>query len=104
MNWKREAIDKLKNYEAHKLALESLPKEIRRLESAYTGIRSATTDGTPISGGGRAGAREGSGLQAGPGYPGFTLRNGRRRRLCDLQKQVPDGYGGRLCTALERLG
>lgn len=52
MNWKREAIDKLKNYEAHKQALECLPKEIRRLESAYTGIRSATTDGTPVSGGG----------------------------------------------------
>ncbi len=52
MNWKREAADKLKNYEAHKQALECLPKEIRRLESAYTGIRSATTDGTPISGGG----------------------------------------------------
>ena len=52
MNWKREAIDKLKNYEAHKQALECLPKEIKRLESAYTGIRSATTDGTPVSGGG----------------------------------------------------
>ena len=52
MNWKREAVDKLKNYEAHKLALESLPKEIRRLESSFAGIRSATTDGTPISGGG----------------------------------------------------
>ena len=52
MNWKREAVDKLKNYEAHKQALECLPKEIRRLESAYTGIRSATTDGTPVSGGG----------------------------------------------------
>lgn len=52
MNWKREAIDKLKNYEAHKQSLECLPKEIRRLESAYTGIRSASTDGTPISGGG----------------------------------------------------
>ena len=52
MNWKREAADKLKNYEAHKQALECLPKEIRRLESAYIGIRSATTDGTPISGGG----------------------------------------------------
>ena len=52
MNWKREAVDKLKNYEAHKQALESLPKEIRRLESTYIGIRSATTDGTPISGGG----------------------------------------------------
>lgn len=52
MNWKREAVDKLKNYEAHKQALECLPKEIKRLESAYTGIRSATTDGTPVSGGG----------------------------------------------------
>ena len=52
MNWKREAIDKLKNYEAHKQALECLPKEIRRLESSFAGIRSATTDGTPISGGG----------------------------------------------------
>lgn len=52
MNWKREAIDKLKNYEAHRGALESIPKEIKRLESAYTGIRSATADGTPVSGGG----------------------------------------------------
>lgn len=52
MNWKREAVDKLKNYEAHKLALESLPKEIKRLESSFAGIRSATTDGTPVSGGG----------------------------------------------------
>lgn len=52
MNWRREAIDKLKNYEAHKQALECLPKEIRRLESSFAGIRSATTDGTPISGGG----------------------------------------------------
>lgn len=29
MNWKREAIDKLKNYEAHKQALECLTKEIK---------------------------------------------------------------------------
>ena len=49
MNWRREAIDKLRNYEAHKLALESLPKEIRRLESSFAGIRSATTDGTPVA-------------------------------------------------------
>ena len=52
MNWKREAVDKLKNYEARREALENIPKEIKRLESAYAGIRSATTDGTPISGGG----------------------------------------------------
>lgn len=52
MNWKREAIDKLKNYVAHQEALENIPQEIKRLESAYAGIRSATTDGTPVSGGG----------------------------------------------------
>ena len=51
MNWKREAIDKLKNYEARREALENIPKEIKRLESAYASIRSATTDGTPVSGG-----------------------------------------------------
>lgn len=51
MNWKREAVDKLKNYEAHREALESIPKEIKRLESVFTGIRGAATDGTPVSGG-----------------------------------------------------
>lgn len=52
MNWKREAIDKLRNYEAHKQSLGSIPQEIKRLESVCTGIRSAITDGTPVSGGG----------------------------------------------------
>lgn len=52
MIWKYEAIDKLKGYEAHKRALESIPIEIRRLKEASVSIRSATTDGTPVSGGG----------------------------------------------------
>lgn len=52
MDWKREAIDKLKNYEARRGALERIPQEIERLELAYAGLRSATTDGTPVSGGG----------------------------------------------------
>ena len=56
MNWKREAIDKLKNYEAHKQALENIPREIKRLESAYTGLRSASTENAPVSGG--VGTRE----------------------------------------------
>ena len=49
MNWKYEAIDKLKGYEAHKAALESIPEEIRRLESAACSIRSASADGTAVS-------------------------------------------------------
>lgn len=52
MNWKYEAIDKLKQYEAKKQALKNIPEEIRRLESAIQGIRSATADGTPMQGGG----------------------------------------------------
>lgn len=52
MNWKREAADKLRNYTAHREALNSIPQEIKRLESAYAGIRSATSDSTPVSGGG----------------------------------------------------
>lgn len=51
MDWKREAIDKLRNYEAHRHSLESIPLEIKRLESVCAGIRSAVTDGTPVSGG-----------------------------------------------------
>lgn len=52
MNWTYEAIDKLKGYEAHRRALENIPKEIKRLESAMCGIRSAETDSTPVQGGG----------------------------------------------------
>ena len=52
MDWKREAIDKLKNYEAHKRALDSIPLELERLEAAYTGIRAAKVDGTPTAKGG----------------------------------------------------
>lgn len=52
MNWKTEAVDKLKRYEAMKVALKNIPEEIARLKSAMGGIRSATADGTPVQGGG----------------------------------------------------
>lgn len=52
MNWKYEAIDKLKQYEAKKQSLESIPLEIARLGSVMKSIRSATADGTPVQGGG----------------------------------------------------
>lgn len=54
MNWKHEAIEKLRDYEAKKLALSTLPEEIRRLELDAQRIRSATGDGTPVKGGGSA--------------------------------------------------
>lgn len=54
MNWKFEAIEKLKQYEAKKLSLKTIPEEIKRLEFAMAGIRSATADGVPVQGGGSA--------------------------------------------------
>ncbi len=51
IDWKRIAVGKLRGYEAHRRALENIPEEIRRLESAMSGIRSAETDSTPVQGG-----------------------------------------------------
>lgn len=51
MNWKQEAKEKLKKYEAMRMAKINIPQEIKRLEGEYTAIRSARTDGTPVHGG-----------------------------------------------------
>lgn len=51
MNWKEEATQKLRQYNAMKLALQNLPEELNRLEQAASSIRSARIDGTPVKGG-----------------------------------------------------
>ena len=50
--WKFKAIDKLRGYTAQKASLTSLPEEIARLESEAYSIKSATSDGTAMKGGG----------------------------------------------------
>ena len=52
MNWKFEAIEKLKEYTARKNAITSIPEEIKRLEDDAQRIRAASTDATPVQGGG----------------------------------------------------
>ena len=52
MDWKPIAIEKLRQYEAKKHALQAIPDEIAQLESAAQSIHSATADGTPVQGGG----------------------------------------------------
>ena len=54
MNWKFEAIEKLKEYAARKNAITSIPEEIKRLEEDAQRIRAASTDATPVKGGGSA--------------------------------------------------
>ena len=52
MNWKEEAKEKLRRYEAMRLATVNIPEELKRLELDARGIRAARTDATPVSGGG----------------------------------------------------
>ena len=51
MNWREEATEKLRKYDAMLLSTQNLPEELRRLEHAACAIRSARTDGTPVKGG-----------------------------------------------------
>lgn len=46
MNWKNEAVEKLKQYIPRKLSLNNIPLEINRLESSMEGIRSTVSDGS----------------------------------------------------------
>lgn len=52
MDWKTEAKEKLRRYNAMQNAISSIPQEIKRLEIEYQSIRSSRTDGTPVKGGG----------------------------------------------------
>lgn len=47
MDWKTEAVEKLKLFEVRRQALQNIPLEIAQIESALTGIRSARTDRIP---------------------------------------------------------
>lgn len=48
MDWKIEATDKLKQYEAKRQSIQIIPLEIAQIESTMTGIRSARTDSIAI--------------------------------------------------------
>lgn len=52
MDAKREAVEKLTQYEAKRRAVENIPAEIDRLGIEFLSIRSARTDATPVQGGG----------------------------------------------------
>ena len=80
MNWKFEAIEKLKEYTARKNAITSIPEEIKRLEEDAQRIRAASTDATPVQGGGST--REDMLLS------NIVLREELQRRLSDAKRWV----------------
>ena len=52
IDYKRICIDELKCHSYKLRSLENLPEEIRRYNEQMDGIRSATSDATPVKGGG----------------------------------------------------
>lgn len=51
MDWRLEVKHDLQNYQARKASIQNITDELARLEAEFTGIKSATSDGTPVSGG-----------------------------------------------------
>lgn len=52
MNWKQEAKEKLRRYDAMRLATINIPQELERLEIDAQSIRSARADSVTVHGGG----------------------------------------------------
>ena len=52
MNWKDEALDKLRNYDALRTALTNIPEELEQLELEAGALRSVRTDTVRVRGGG----------------------------------------------------
>lgn len=51
-NWKYDIKDDLARYGGQLVAVTTLPDELRRLELEYKSIKAASTDTTPVQGGG----------------------------------------------------
>lgn len=51
-NWKYDIKDDLARYGGQLVAVTTLPDELRRLELEYKSIKTASTDTTPVQGGG----------------------------------------------------
>lgn len=87
MDWKADALEKLRDYEANRKALDNIPLELERLEAAYAGIRAASLDGMPRSGS-SASHREDAMLS------NIVRRDELKRRLKEAQLWVKIVDGG----------
>lgn len=52
MNWKKESIQRLNDYEARRLSLENIREDRKACELSIGAIRAARTDGIPVKEGG----------------------------------------------------
>lgn len=87
MDWKQEAIDKLTGYEAQREALETIPQELERLVTAYTGIRAARLDGMPRAGSSSSNREDAM-------ISNISRRDGLKRKLKEARLWVEIVEGG----------
>lgn len=90
MIWKHEAVEKLKQYEVKRAALEDIPLEIKQLELGMQSIRSAKPDSSPVRSNGAA--RE-----------NMMLNNITYREELDISYQQTKSWVERVEKALDTL-
>ena len=78
--WKMDALNELQAYNARRKALEIIPVRIAELEDAVIRIRSSTSDGSPVKGGGSG--REDALLN------NIVARDKLKRNLADTKEAV----------------
>lgn len=54
MDWKREAMDELREYEAKKAAVQSIPEDIAQLKAEAVRMGGTSSNSVPVKGGGSA--------------------------------------------------
>ena len=91
MNWKFEAIDKLKSYELKKEALRTIPEEIKDLEEQFCSIRGALSDSEPVKG------------SAGSRREDVLLNNITKRDELEKARQLAERTVHRIDSALSAL-
>ena len=87
MDWIAEATEKLQGYESQRQDLETIPRDLERLEMSFTGIRSARLDGMPRAGSCTS-TREDAMLD------NITCRDKLKRRLKEAELWVSIVEGG----------
>ena len=101
MNWQKEAVSELRNYRQRRQAIESMAERLQILREAFTAIRCATMDSTPVMGG--ASRIEDNMLNNIVERERLELNIEATRRLVELTERGLDALDEKQRTVLEKF-
>lgn len=101
MNWQKEAVSELRNYRQRRQAIENMAERLQILREAFTAIRCAATDSTPVMGG--ASRIEDNMLNNIVERERLELNIEATKRLVELTERGLDALDGKQRTVLEKF-